>query len=293
MNLVLICVVGAGLYMLKAKIVKSIVPAPKIPTAKDVYNEFCQGSPWLCAPPQVLSGIQQAEPSKQAERLEANVTSEVVARIYTRGMMEYSGKHFSPSLQELFYDWVLTLSSNYRASGLSVIIKSPVAHDEDRVSVTPESIIESVSEEEGRWMSGFKEPGRKPDFYERLIRLRTLEKGENARIVIRRPFMWQAPNTQIPPIDFARSFRIEPNVSLLTKAYDPTQHASEFVYQLNTLGNWKWSGLNNPPLPIRSNPDIPTEPLRPNEFETTVEARCKDAKCSQVTVRQLEVRTQR
>jgi hypothetical protein len=130
-------------------------------------------------------------------------------------------------------------------------------HNDDRVSIKPEGAVESISDQQGRWMSGFQEPGRMPDFYERLIRVKVSGRGEKVTITLRRPLKWPTESISLPALDFTRFFSVDTDrgIRVLTNSYDASQHLPELVRELNALANWHWN-KDEAPLPVRTDPDM-------------------------------------
>lgn len=219
---------------------------------------------------------------------------EIVARVYARGLWPQppaTSGEYKPFLQELFYEWVLTLTPDGQTGEITVRIKDPIKHLDDRIKIEPD--IASISDIKPMWMSGFEEPSRKPDYYERVIRSLSLEKKRPARIIFRRPIKIQPGGSQFTPRDFSRSFEVTAEKARIIHHLYPFDDNQQFVIlmrKMETLGKWKYSGPDSSPLSVRENPDVPLPPLGPSEIETTLEVRCEDASCQKIVVRQLEAR---
>jgi hypothetical protein len=223
-------------------------------------------------------------------KLAVGGASDMVARVYARGVLPQSpatSSEYKPYLQEFFYDWVLTLAANGQTGEITVIIDDPIEHKDDKPKVEPDPL--SVSDLKPKWLSGFDEPSRKPDFYERTVTFSDLDKDRPARVILRRPIRFPA---QFGPQEFSRSFRVIANKCRIKvqPSIGDAQHLQQLTKQLQTLANWRYSGLSNPSLPIRENPDAPLTPLAPFEVETTLEVRCEDASCKKMLMHQLEAR---
>jgi hypothetical protein len=225
-------------------------------------------------------------------KLIAEGKSEIVARVYMRGMFPQppaTKAEFSPILQEFFYDWVLTLVPEGRTGDILITLKEPTKNN-DSIKIAPD--IATVSGPIAKWMSGFQEPARKnPDFYEITIRFPDgLDKDRPARIVFRRPLKLKD-KTTLSPSDFSRSMDIHAaKVEVVKKYYEETKQFELISLQLKTLMAWKYSGKDSSPLLIRRNPNAPLPPLGRGEIETTLEVRCEDAACQKIIVKQMEAR---
>ena len=121
------------------------------------------------------SGIPTASSSEPC-RVVGTASSEIVARIYFRGSLPQSPTteaSAKPYIQELFYDWILELRTNHDAQEVSATISDPISH-EDRIRVLPDTA--TFSDAVPKWMSGFNEPSRQPDYYLRTASLGILQK---------------------------------------------------------------------------------------------------------------------
>jgi hypothetical protein len=112
--------------------------------------------------------------------------SEIVSHVHFRqkilppGLL---GADSSPYLQELFYDWTLSIHPERTIVGIVVIVSDAfVLHD--RVRVAPD--LGTVSEAIPKWTSGFNEP-RSPDYYARIVSIPVVHKGDDVVITFRRP----------------------------------------------------------------------------------------------------------
>jgi hypothetical protein len=243
----------------------------------------------VARPPVSVPADQKVEPNLPT--LTVTETSEIVARLYMRGIRPQppaTTGHYEPFLQEFFYDWILTLTPQGQAENITIIVKDPIKHP-DHPKIEPD--IASVSGPEARWMSGFEEPSRKPDYYERTIRFPVLEDGRIVRIVLRRPITLSGDRKTLELLDYSRSFEVTAEkCRVVTKALDDRKELDVLAGQLNALSKKRYSGEDKPPPAIRKNPNAPIPPLASDEVEFTLEVRCQDALCDKFTIDQLEAR---
>lgn len=222
----------------------------------------------------------------------ATATSEVVARLYMRGMAPPVGSNiwYKPFIQELFYEWKLTIIGSKDASAVAVTIRDSLPMI-DRIRITPEDEA-TVSESTPKWLSGFDEP-RKADYYIRTVRFSTLSKEHPRTILLRRSIKLPQVVTNFSEADFARTFDVvSPGFRVQQKDLDAHEQALRIFSHVGILGMWKYSGGDRPPLKTKRDPEAPDPPLAPGEAEATVEVRCKDILCSELVMGQLEARHQ-
>ena len=193
-------------------------------------------------------------------------------------------------LQEFFYIWELTLVPEGETGKLRVAIKDPIEHPDDPIKVEPD--VASISDIKPKWMSGFEEPSRKPDYYERIIQFtETLDKTRPARITIRRPIRLENRELKLAALDFSRTFDADAeNCRVVASKYDGNKQSPLLLKQFQTLIDWRYPGLDSAPLPVRADPNVPLPPLNPAEVEITLEARCQDPDCKTMEMRQMEAR---
>lgn len=227
-------------------------------------------------------------------KITAITDSFVVARVYSRGPLpKPPQKEVSHELtiQELFYDWVLTLSANQYAGDVVVVLKDdqkPVY----RFKVDPTEA--TVSDAIPSWMSGFTEP-RAPDYYKRIIRWEHLNKI--ATITIRRPIKFERGTNGFDASSFpASGYEVNSSVPCAvdeSNIYDdPQKRFLRLITQVWSLSNWRY-GKQRQPTKILLDPDAPLPSLQPGEAEVSIEARCKDDPCKEIVVHQLEARVNR
>jgi hypothetical protein len=196
-----------------------------------------------------------------------------------------------PTIQELFYDWALTLSPNHNAGDVVVDLK-----DEEkpayRSKVDPAEA--TVSDVTRGWMSGFTEP-REPDYYKRIIRWERLSK--TATITIRRPMKFRLGTDRFDASSFPISgYEVTSTVGCNVEEsnlYEDSQvRFLHLMLQFRSLADWKY-GKQQKPAKILLDPDVPLPSLQPGEAEATVEVRCKNDPCNEVVVSKLEARIKR
>lgn len=225
---------------------------------------------------------------KTACRISVTATSEAVARIYSRGLAPTTGQAtYRPYVQELFYDWILTLHASLTTKDVTIVVHDTVPLT-DRVRVTPE--VADVSESIPKWMSGFTEP-RPPDYYVRTIHLQQIRKSDGAIVVFRRPIKLIDQLSSLSESNFNRSFEVFTNqCGIETHQFDVHEQAIKIFRHLGILGMWRYSGQDQPPLQTKRDPDVPNPPLAPTDVEATLEARCQNDQCDRLLMRQMEVR---
>jgi hypothetical protein len=93
-------------------------------------------------------------------QLAANATSELVSRIYARGLVPPPGGNasYEPSLQELFYEWTITVMVNRDTQNLALEIHEEKPAEDASLKAEPESA--SILGLKETWMSGFEEKNR-------------------------------------------------------------------------------------------------------------------------------------
>jgi hypothetical protein len=230
---------------------------------------------------------------RMAPKLIATAISEIVARLFMRGLMPLppaTKAEFSPVFQEFFYDWILTLTPNGPTGDILIVLKESREHD-DSIKVMPDIAV--IHGPTGKWMSGFREEARRnPDYYETTIRFpEGLEKDRPARILPRRPVKIGR-KTSLTMQDFSRDFDVSAGKAEVVKNYYQEAEQFELVtLQLKTLLDWKYSGTRSAPVPVRTDPNTPLPPLGRGEIETTLEVRCDNGAIGKkILVQQLEAR---
>ena len=230
----------------------------------------------------VIAQMKQQQPSDLSTgvnepcKINATVDTVVVTRLHSRGIIPTpAGRtiYTSPMFQELFYDWVLTISPNRDAGAIFVVLKDR-RKSNYRLRIEPTETAQS--EPTPGWATGFNEP-REPDYYKRVIRWEHLDKL--ATITIRRPIKLKRGGTRFDASSFpAGEYEINSNIPCsITKsdiyedANDRFLHLMPFV---KILANSKYR--DGRPLVTLADPDVPLPPPKPGEFETTLEFRPND-----------------
>jgi hypothetical protein len=224
----------------------------------------------------------------------ATATSELLSRIYARGMTPQGvAASYEPTLQELFYQWRVTIVVNDDVQNTTVEIHEESDKDGARLRVIPENA--SISEPKPKWMSGFQEKNRPPDYYARKIQFPNLTKGSQATVTFRWPLKFKRGNNTLVPSDFSNyDFDIIPDNSCEVKkaAYDSGKQFTLLMSQFQAFS--KFSGRkDHKPLKVILDPDEPLPPLGRNQTETTIEAECQDAACDTFNMHQMEARINR
>jgi hypothetical protein len=224
----------------------------------------------------------------------ATATSIVVARVYSRGPLPVPPQteaHYEPVIQELFYDWILTLVPSQRVGTVLVSVRDE-QKPHYRLRVKPETAI--VSDLSPSWMSGFTEP-RAPDYYKRSIRFENL--SGSATITIRRPIKFLRGTNQFSASSFPLSeYEVadaQPCIVTKSDAYsDAQQRMLHLMTQIWGLSNWKY-GKDKPPVKVWLDPDKAMPELRSGEGESSFETQCSNDPCDKATISTLEARINR
>ena len=205
----------------------------------------------------------------------ATASSDVVARLYATGWVQLGTTEVPVSFQELFYEWRLTIKSK-EEHAVTLEINNLALND--RMEVLPADSL--VSELKPRWMSGFNEPKRSPDYYSRTVQL---SPATGSAITIRR--FLPAPslsNTSLIRLIGIRSDSCPIDLAKFKEA----EELARVNKRAATLASWKYSGADKQP------PRLATDPgdVSAGNFVATVEARCDGDDCKKLNIRQLEVR---
>ncbi len=223
----------------------------------------------------------------------ATPSSEIVARLRVRSAAPPVGSVVSikPYAQELFFDWVLTIRGNQAVRDVAVLFSGPTLAN-DSLRVTPTEIA-TVSPPIAKWMSGFDEPSRKPDYYLRSVRL-SLQANDVIQMTMRHALMLPDKENRFAESEFDRSFEVKATgCTVLSERYKPHEHATRLFNQLGTLGAWKYFGPTDDPVPIIRNPNMPLPLLSSGEVEATFEVRCTDSPCTNLIIANREIRQER
>lgn len=215
--------------------------------------------------------------------IETEVKSDIVSRIFFRDTFEKGEQILEPEFQELFYEWNLSISSDNPVN--DVFLKLDHVGVDDRLSVTPTH--GKVSHLLPLWLSGFPEPHRnKPDYFFRTIEFDQLDPMKpKATIKIRRPL---SKPLLISPQDIIRiGEATATNCTVSIDNIDFNGEAGRLEKLANTLaGNIYRMNSSGRGVSIRSDPGDLIE----SEVQATVEMRCKNLSCEEMTANQLEAR---
>jgi hypothetical protein len=191
--------------------------------------------------------------------------------------------------QELFYDWIVALSSNSKTVEGVITVRDTHALM-DRLRITPED-VGSTENQMPHWISGFQEP-RDPDYYTRAIHIHEMiPKAGGVEISLRRAFtMIRGDNTISQPDFTGRSVAGKfANCDFVSNPYDENARSLILLHQFITLSTWKYEGPNNPSPQLIMDPNEPMPPLPPNMVRVTVEAHCEGDDCITLRMGELEV----
>ena len=230
-----------------------------------------------------------AIPSLTSTTLVCHYQSELVSRVYARGVALSPGKvPLTPVFQELFYDWTLDLKSDGQTGQVIIVIKEDAPHNDQRIEGLPPDAI--VSPFEPGWVSGFQEPERPPDFYSQKI---ILPGGVNPSLplalIFRRPLKFSQSRARVGEHEFSRFYTVTAMTATVQKEDQTPRPFSDFVRQLHVLA--AQPGPAGKPIPVITNPDTPQPPLHPHEVESSIEIRCGNPNCTLLSPSHLLVMT--
>jgi hypothetical protein len=235
--------------------------------------------------------VEAQQESSNSCVIEANVSSDVLARLYSRGFKPASQEvQFGPSSEEFFYEWRLDLKANCELTNVVVEIEK-ISWDE-RPKVDPDSPRVSFSTKP-EWLSGFTEQ-RPPDFYRGIISVDVLPKDIPVSIITRLPLHKKLPVGEeeiIASLPIYRRFRItaSKHARIEEHSYDWGRQPKLIANKLRILAATNYTGHGKNPLAIRD-PDAPVPPLRIHEIEAILEVRCVDPECKQASIINIEAR---
>src|SRR4029077_19628986 len=132
------------------------------------------------------------------------------SRVYVRGAAPplNTSTTVRPFVQELFFDWTLSLVASCHVSNVLVKIRSSTGPN-DRIRIIPEGAM--ISNQIPKWLSGFPEPARKPDYYVTEIRFESLVRNRAANITVRHGITLLAQRNMHSEAEFERYFDITAN----------------------------------------------------------------------------------
>lgn len=213
--------------------------------------------------------------------VEASIRSEVVSRLYARGIVSTEGDQSLPvEFQELFYEWSVHLTPTIELP--SLVAEIDHLEEGDLIKTMPDTA--NLSGPNAKWFSGFPEPARtKGDYYAQTVTFHDLRKRETAFVSLRRRLeQTSIPDLYVPRLADMRVARCSTPLPM----YQPGVEALRFSQQAKALANFRYGRQIGPPrpVPVRNDPGD----LSPNEVQATVEARCKDDECTAVIIGNLE-----
>lgn len=228
-------------------------------------------------------------------KIDAVVSSDIVARVYFRGFAPTAKETlFTPSSQEFFYEWRLDLTSTCEIDDVVVAIKK--IFPGERTKVTPENPGFAL-QAKPEWLSGFAEK-RVPDYYTGFVHVGSVSPEKAVTLILRMPLTLQTPSPgmkqKMPTLPVQREFTVTSSNrhgTLVTHNYEADKQTDLLMQRLFHLAMQSYRKDKKWPVPIR-NPDTPTAPLKKQEFEATMEARCGDALCVKMNVTNLEARSE-
>jgi hypothetical protein len=213
--------------------------------------------------------------------VEGTISADVLSRLYFRGSIdpELKEQTLSPTSQELFYEWQISLVASDTAHDVAFELHH--LENDDRVSLRP-STAGTLSDPAPWWYSGFPEPQRqKPDHFVRKVAL-TVMASSPTSVLIRRalPEPTIAPNDLIS-IENATS--AECSISLQAPSV-----SAEYLQAraLRLSKNLYQSGGTDHIVPLEPDPGD----VGPTEMQGTVEVRCNEQSCDTMVAGQLEAR---
>jgi len=218
-------------------------------------------------------------------KITATANSDIVERLYFRGdtpPQVDTTLSYRPSSREWFYEWQLLIRPNTDIPRFIVSIDK--IEDGEVPKIIPKSPTASFRREPN-WNSGFPEKGKPPDSWSGIIDIGFVSRNTDYQLLIRRPIRLVANVRNAFPDSYTlRDFSITVPMPCDTDKHNYDFHVqTEIVLRkLFALVSYGLNGpvsKSNPPIPIRD-PNIPTPPLKKNEFEYFMELRCSNDLCS-------------
>jgi hypothetical protein len=211
--------------------------------------------------------------------VKGSINTSVVSRLHSTAKLRDEPFDMSFEFQELFYEWNLTLALPARVDRI-ILTLSHLAKS-DRVSIVPEDAARS--ELKAKWISGFDEPTRTPDFYACTLTLLDLPSELPVVIAIRRPL--EVPVLAESGIITVAEIR-SPSARIELPPYDPKQEQVRLSKHATALANWQWGrkGESTPRrLPLGRDPGD----VRKGHTQVTLEGRCEDDECKKIIMKHM------
>jgi hypothetical protein len=219
----------------------------------------------------ILTSRQSNQNQKSQAFIKPTVKTRIVSRLYTRAPTPKAGQtaNASPSSQEIFYEWSVSLTSIGR-SGAS--LKANYLQENDIFRVDPE---EAKAERVPEWSLGFKvRDESKPDYYALIVRADDLSETQPLTVTIRRSISLPVVESDLIRLADVRST----SGQIEDASYDAKTDLQRLKFQAGTIAQWKWTSSGEP-LEIHPSIDVP-----PGYMQSTVETWCKDEDCKEMTI---------
>ncbi len=213
--------------------------------------------------------------------VQLEISSCILTRLYGRHPDAASGFVYI-EFQELFYEWQLTFAAQTEIQKIAIAITNIRA--DDRVKTSPGSATQS--EKKPKWVPGFEEPGRRPDFYALTVTFDNLVAGQRSEITVRRPLI----NPVVPDDAVIQVSEVQAmSARVVLPTYDVSREAKRLTMQASKWADrlWPFEGETRPRhLPIGLNPGDPMH----GEIDTTIDAKWSTEDLSRYTACNLMVR---
>lgn len=217
---------------------------------------------------------------------EPSVSARVISRIYTEGKLGNTTSTHEAVYQEVFADWNISYVADRDIPKLAVTITR--LGQQDRVTAVPPTA--TVSGPLPRWMSGFVEPTKQPDWLSATITFTDLAKGETALIAVRRPL---GAVIEISPTHFVRIEDIRSPLGAIHRpTIDATVEAERLTDKAKKIAGFQFGQRSGPPKALPLLVSAPKS-TKAGEFQATTELHCETDDCEKFVMRNLEVRQHR
>lgn len=235
------------------------------------------------------SNLQKFAPRPCSISVEVNDV--IVDRVHLRARWLPSGSGrttevYKPMFQDLFHDFVITVTPSSTASDVRVIIQDQRKPKDTLRIDSPDSA--QATEPKPQWVSGFEESTQTPDFYVRSVTFATMHKP--AAITIRKAIKMKNGQNTITGFDLDLDRTVQVSAEGVCKVVTiPTQPVKARLDRLGGQIKILLVQINAGGLTVtRPDPDEPYPPLAVNESEMVNEITCKDDPWTNRTVKFIE-----
>lgn len=220
-----------------------------------------------------------SQTTSQSCKIVATANSDILARLYFRGKKPPNNttSTYKFSSREFFYEWTLTLQSNSNVSNVVVTVNNAVPDERPRIVPEPSFIRNEIFP---HWQSGYREPGRSPDYYTASFLVGPMATEVPVKVIIRRPIRFDPKGRLFIPLDYpSREFNLQSLgfCSVEKHNYDSMRQGDRVTKRWAKL--FTYGASANETLPRLRDPDVPSPPLKGDELEGTIEVRCANENC--------------